>query len=111
MPEMFIFAKYDNIIVPVVELLSMHLVLLEYPCKCRHVLYSYYSATDNNMFAFPGEDLMEQQDTLDQEIASQKSQSEKEVPIEDSPLHTEPKDNEDTYASQQGSILCDNQPE
>ena len=64
------------------------------------------------MFAFPDEDLSEQQDTLDQENASQKSQSEKEVPTEDPPLHTKPKDSKDIYdASQQGSVLSDNQHE
>ena len=64
------------------------------------------------MFAFPGEDLTEQQDTLDQDVASQKSESEKGVPTEDPPLHTEPKDNEDTCdASQQVSILSDNEHE
>ena len=58
------------------------------------------------MFAFPGEDLTEQQDTLE------KSESEKGVPTEDPPLHTEPKDNEDTCdASQQVSILSDNEHE
>ena len=67
------------------------------------------------MFAFPGEDLMERQDTLDQDIAiSQKFESEKEVPTGDPPLHTEPKDNEfeDTCdASQQGSNLSYSQLE
>ena len=64
------------------------------------------------MFAFPGEDLMGQQDTLDEEIASQKSESEERVPAEDPPQHTESQGNEDTCdASQQGSNLSGNQLE
>ena len=55
---------------------------------------------------------MGQQHTLDEEIASQKSESEEGVPKEDSPQHTEPQDNKDTCdTSQQGSNLCDNQLE
>ena len=64
------------------------------------------------MFAFPGEDLTGQQDTLDEEIASQISASEEGVPTEDPPQHIEPIDNEDTCdASQQGSNLSGNQLE
>ena len=110
---MFQLTKYDNIIVPVVELLCMHVVLLEYPCNGVHVLIVlfFYSAIEN-VFAFPGEDLTGQRDTLDEEIASQISESEEGVPIEDSPQHTEPQDNKDTCdTSQQGSNLSSNQHE
>ena len=79
-------------------------VLVEYPCKCRHSYYYYYDYYSATIFVFPGEDLTEQEDTLDQEITSQKSESEEGVPTEDPPLRTEPQDNEDTcIASQQGS--------
>ena len=33
--------QYDNIIVSVLELLCMHVVLVEYPCNDRHSLYIY----------------------------------------------------------------------
>ena len=41
-PEMFQLAKYDNIIVLVVELLCMDVVLVEYPCNGVHVLLYYF---------------------------------------------------------------------
>ena len=55
----------------------MHVVLVEYPCKCRHLLlhYLFYYSV-----ASPGKDLMGQQDALDQEIASQKSERRRESP-------------------------------
>ena len=63
------------------------------------------------MSAVSDENLTEQQDSQDQETASQKSQSEKEDPP-DSPLHIGPKNDRDTCdASQQGSNLNDSRQE
>ena len=63
------------------------------------------------MSAVSDENLTEQQDSQDQETASQKSKSEKEDPP-DSPPHVEPKDDGDTRdASQQGSNLNDSRQE
>jgi hypothetical protein len=62
-----------------------------------------------SLSAVSGEDLTEQQDTLDQENASQTSHSERVDPTED-PQHTEPEDIVGSCdASQQRSNLCDNQ--
>ena len=63
------------------------------------------------MSAVLDEDLMEQQDSQDQEIASPVSQSEKEDPP-DNPPRMEPKDDEDTCdAYQQRSNLSANPQE